>query len=118
RVRRWPCNLFLYGFYFGALGAERRGGGDELVGQEQLGRRDFGKRQSVDEIVLGQNADAFALDPLQRPGEILPAFVGLGEVDAGFVPGPVLEILEAGQGPVDARRADLEPVASLDRVDG
>src|SRR6185369_4545692 len=100
RVRRWPCNLFLYGFYFGALGAERRGGGDELVGQEQLGRRDFGKRQSVDEIVLGQDADVFALGPLERAGEILPAFVGLGEVDSGLMAGPVLEILEAGEGAV------------------
>ena len=51
----------------GALGAERRGGFDELVGQEQLGRSDVGKGELVRLAVLAEEFDSVALRPSSVP---------------------------------------------------
>ena len=56
--------------------------------------------------------------PSSVPENCLRPSQRLGERDARLVAGPVGEILEPGQRPVDARRADFEPVAALDRVVG
>src|SRR5580765_1864766 len=100
----------------GALGAERRGGCDELVGQEQLGRSDLGERDRIAVPVLGEELDVIVFEALERPGILLASLVRLGEGDPGLVPGPVAVILKAGQRPVDSGRTDLEPIAALDRV--
>src|SRR3954465_14323121 len=111
--------LFLYGFdVFGAVGAERRGGVDELVGQEQLGRRNVGERQAVLHAGLVGEPHVLAVQPPDRAGKLLAAAARLGNADAGFVAGPVGIIAEGGRGTGDPRRADLEPEAALDRVVG
>jgi hypothetical protein len=66
--------LFLYSLYLiGALSAERRGGVDELVGQEQLGRGDGGKREVVGLPVLAEDLHILSVEPLERAGELLCA---------------------------------------------
>ena len=50
------------------------------------------------------------------PRNLLGAVDWLGELDPGLMPRPVGIILAAGQRPVDAGRADFEPVGALDRV--
>src|SRR5205085_12347673 len=81
----------------GAFGAERRGGCDELVGQEQLGRRDCRKWQCVGLVVAGPNKDKVALDTPQFSGELLATVVGLDQREPGFLTLPVLIVLEPGQ---------------------
>ena len=54
--------------------------------------------------------------PWSIPGEILAALVRFGEHQPSLVARPIGIILQAGERPVDARRADLEAVAALDRV--
>src|SRR3954451_1721306 len=110
--------LFLYSLdLFGAFSAERRGGLNELVGQDELGRCDCGKGQSVRLAALVDELHGLVFDPLER-ARILPpvALKGFSEGDPRLVAGPIGKILEAGQRPVDAGRAHFEPVAAIDRI--
>ena len=101
----------------GALGAERRGGVDELVGQEQLGRRDVGEGNAWPRPSLPVELDGVAVDAVERRPKIACGRrCGSASVMRASWPGPVGIVLEPGQRPVDAGRADLEPVAVLDRV--
>src|SRR3546814_20078915 len=63
----------------------------------------------VDEDRVTRNADQIA-------GELFPPVLRFGEADLRLMPLPVLEVAEAGQRPVDPRRANLQPVGPLDRV--
>src|SRR5260221_4355514 len=91
--------LFVYRLNcIGAVGVERRGGVDELVGQEQLGRRNVMKRQAVLDAGLVGEPHIVAIQPPDCPGKLLAAAARLGNADAGFVAGPVGKIAEAGQG--------------------
>ena len=53
---------------------------------------------------------------MRSPESCLRPSSGSCEVDPGLVALPVVIIREPGQRPVDAGRADLEPVGLLDRV--
>src|SRR5207342_1516075 len=66
--------------------------------------------------VLGQQLDGLAFEPLERSRKLLAAALGLGEPDAGFISRPIAVVREASERPVDAGRADLKPVTTLDRV--
>ena len=57
-----------------------------------------------------------AFGPAKHAGEHLAAVELLGEHDPRLVALPVVIILEAGERPVDARRAHFEPVGMLDRI--
>jgi hypothetical protein len=80
-----------------------------------LAECDRAERNGVGLAVLDRDPDVSPSVPRACP-RIACGRPRLGERDPRLVPGPVVEILEAGQRPVDAGRADLEPVAARDRV--
>src|SRR6476619_6346301 len=95
----------------GAFGAERRGGVDELVGQDQLGRLDIGKGDLA--AALGRlDRDRLAVDPDNVAGDLLGGVDRLDELDPRLMPGPVGVIGAAGERTVDAGRGDFEAIGA------
>src|SRR5690348_12660330 len=108
---------FLYSLDgFSAVGAERRGGLNELVGQDELGRRDVGRMDDMFLAGLVGQVHVIVDEPFDRAGELLPSLVRLAERDPRLEAGPVGKVVRTRERTVDARRADLEPVAAVDRV--
>src|SRR3569833_511629 len=67
---------FLYGLDgFGALGAERRGGLNEFVGQDELGRGDVGRMEDVLVACLVGEVHMFVHQAFNDSGELLAPLV-------------------------------------------
>src|SRR3954453_21119822 len=101
--------LFLYSLdLFGAFSAERRGGLNELVGQDELGGCDCGKGQSVRLAALVDELHCLVFDPLERARIFAPvALKGLSEGDLRLVAGPIGKILGGGRGAGGGRGGPL-----------
>src|SRR5690606_6337274 len=105
--------LFLGDDLVRALGGKRDSSRNERVRQYELGALDV-RKGCGDAAGLGVVEQyVFTLDARQHGLHLLAAFHRLDELHARFMAGPVAIILEAGERPVDPRRADLQPVGAL-----
>src|SRR6266851_7822012 len=92
----------------------RRGGGEQFVGEHELGPGDCRKRQS-DRLVVDDESHLIAIDALEPPAETLAAVDRRVEFDPRLVAGEAREILALHQRPIDPRRAHLEEIGTVDR---
>ena len=72
----------------GAVGAERRGGVDQAIGQDQLGRGDRRQRGCGARRSSVGDADGLAVDPDDVAGDLLAPSLRLGELEPRFMARP------------------------------
>jgi hypothetical protein len=96
----------------GALDAERRGGVDELVGQQQLGRSDRRKRKGAGALG-GQDGDDVAVDPVDDSADLLGPVLRFDELDPRLVSGRSAITCSVGSDvpPIMITRTRLSPSA-------
>ena len=94
---------------------------DQFVGQHELGLGDvFHREQDVDVLIgpriVAMQLDRIALDADERAAKPLAALVSDRHLDLDEMAGVALEIGAANQRPIDARRGNLQPIGTVDRV--